>query len=219
MRRYGLWGAVVFLGLSVGARGDSVSFSTFVPSGSIAAAEGGNTSTIAYNFAGNKFIGTVYFGPNNNQLYSTDLTGGSVAKFGSPIPGASGEVVVGASLGQAGFAAGDIYAGSGANGEIWHLANSGGVPSLFVTLPGGSGGVRQVFFDPGSSFGGNMLVSTSTGKIFKVDSGGVVSLVASIGADTEGLDIATSAWEPSPAICWWVPKVLARLTLSARPVL
>jgi PEP-CTERM motif len=54
--------------------------------------------------------------------------------------------------------------------------------------------VRQIFFDPGSSFGGNMLVSTNTGQIFKIDSGGTVNLLTNIGEDTEGMDIATTAW-------------------------
>jgi hypothetical protein len=39
-----------------------------------------------------------------------------------------------------------------------------------------------------------MLVTTSSGRIFRVNSGGVATLVASVGEDTEGMDIATSAW-------------------------
>src|ERR1019366_7807187 len=108
--------------------------------------------------------------------------------------GSVGELVVGASLGQAGFATGDIYAGSGADGDIFHYTNNGGSQNLFATLPGGSGQVRQIFFDPGSSFGGNMLVTTTTGNIYEITSSGVVTLLASIGQDTEGMDIATSAW-------------------------
>jgi hypothetical protein len=195
MKRYLLWIAVALLVCSIRASADSLSFSTFVSNSSISAVEGQN-NTIDFNFAGNKFVGSVYFGANNAQLYSTNLSGGAVQTFGTPIPGAGGEVVLGASLGQAGFPTGDIYAGSQNNGQIWHFANSGGVPTLFTTLPPGSGGVRQVFFDPGSSFGGNMLVTTNVGDIFKVTSTGAVSLVANVGEDVEGIDIATSAWGP-----------------------
>jgi len=186
------WIAVLLLAVSAPVRADDISFSTFVSSSNINAAEGGNNSTIAFTFAGNKFVGSVYFGADNNQLYQTNLSGGGVTQFGSPIPGASGEVVVGASLGQGGFAAGNIYAGSQANGQIYHFANSGGAPTLFANLPGEV--VRQIFFDPGSTFGGNMLVSTSSGHIYSVNSLGIPTLVASVGEDTEGLDIATSAW-------------------------
>lgn len=194
MKKHLSCAAVLLSALSVGMRGDTISFSTFVSSSSINAAEGGNNSTIAFNYAGNKFVGSVYFGANNNQLYSTDLNGGSVAQFGSPIPGASAEVVIGASLGNGGFAVGDIYAGSEANAQIYHYANSGGSPSLFATLPGGAGAVRQIFFDPGSSFGGNMLVTTTSGNIYKVNTSGTATLLASVGEDTEGMDIAPSNW-------------------------
>jgi hypothetical protein len=190
-----LWTVVFFSAVSISARAaDTVNFTTFVSGSSIGAVEGGNTSAIAFNYAQNKFVGSVYF---DNQLYSTSLTGGDVMTFGSPLPessGSVGEVVVGASLGKGGFASGDIYVGSEADANIYHYANSGGAPALFVTLPNGSGVVRQIFFDPGSSFAGNMLVTTTSGNIYEVTSAGVASLLASIGEDTEGMDIATSAW-------------------------
>ena len=195
MFKHFLWAVSLISLVAVSALADTISFSTFVTGPSINAAVGGN-STIAFNYAGNEFVGSVYF---NNQLYSTNLSGGNVTKFGSPLPetsGSVGEVVVGASLGQGGFPKGDIYAGSQADGKIYQYANSGGAPSLFATLPGGSGGVRQIFFDPGSTFGGNMLVTTSSGNIFKVNSAGTPSLLASIGEDTEGMDIAPSTWGP-----------------------
>jgi hypothetical protein len=62
-----------------------------------------------------------------------------------------------------------------------------GAPSLFSTLPSAAGAVRQIFFDPGSSFGGNMLLSTTSGNIHKVNSSGVVSLLASVGLNASYL--------------------------------
>jgi hypothetical protein len=169
----------------------TISFTTFVNSSSIAAAEGQN-ATIAFNYAGDEFIGSVYVGTNNLQLYSTNLSGGNVQKFGAPITnGFSGEVVVGVSLGQAGFGSGNIYAGAG--NQIYTYANNGGSPKLFYTTPDGST-VRQVLFDPGSSFGGNMLVTTTAGDIIEVNSAGVGKVLATVGEDTEGMSIATSAF-------------------------
>jgi WD40 repeat protein len=201
MKKRLLWATVLISAVATGARAGNIDFTTFVTSANIGAAEGGNTSTIAFNYAGNGFVGSVYF---DNQLYSTNLSGGAVTAFGTPLgtgtlagvqsSGSVGELVVGASLGQAGFATGDIYAGSGADGDIFHYTNNGGSQNLFATLPGGSGQVRQIFFDPGSSFGGNMLVTTTTGNIYEITSSGVVTLLASVGQDTEGMDIATSAW-------------------------
>jgi hypothetical protein len=180
-----------------------VSFSTFVTSSAIDAVEAGNNSTIAFNFTGTQFVGSVFY---DNQLYSTNLSGGGLADFGVPLgtgtaagvqsSGSVEEVAVGASLGQSGFASGDIYVGSGADGDIFHYTANGSSQSLFATLPSGAGDVRQIFFDPGTSFGGNMLVATTSGNIYKITSGGAISLVASIGENSEGMDIASSAWGP-----------------------
>jgi len=192
MTKY-LWSVGLLSLVSVGLRADTVDFTTFVQSSAISSANGGNTSVIAFNYAGNKFVGSLY--PSDPQLYQTNLTGGGVTAFGTPVPGASGEIVLGVSTSNFGTA-GDVYAGSQSNTQIYHYANSGGSPTLFATLPGGAGAIRQIFFDPGSSFGGNMLVTTSSGQIYQVTSTGSFSLLANIGADTEGMDIAGSAWGP-----------------------
>jgi hypothetical protein len=170
----------------------AVTFTTFVSGSNINATEG-QDNTIGFTYAGNKFVGSVYFGGNNLQLFSTDLTGHNVQKFGNPLATGNGEVVLASSLGQAGFNKGDIYAGSQLDLNIYHFSNDGATQTLFATLPSG-GDIRQIFFDPGSSFGGNMLVTTAGGDIFKVDSAGTPTLIASVGEDTEGMDIATTAW-------------------------
>jgi hypothetical protein len=172
----------------------TVNFSTFVSGSDIAAAEGGNQSTIAFNYTGTGFVGSVYFGPDNNQLYSTNLSGGNVKQYGQAITGFSGEVVVGVGLGQAGFAKGAVYAGNGAGNQIY-LVPSSGAPVLFGTT-GVPENIRQIFFDPGNTFGGEMLVTTNTGNIWSFDSLGHPTLIANIGADTEGMDIASSALGP-----------------------
>jgi hypothetical protein len=56
--------------------------------------------------------------------------------------------------------------------------------------------VRQILFDPGSTFGGNMLVSTDAGNIYRITSTGTVTLLKAIGQDTEGMDIAPSTFGP-----------------------
>jgi hypothetical protein len=186
----------VSLALAIGtcaAANATVTFSTFVHGPSILGAEG-QENTIGFTYAGNKFVGSVYLGANNFQLYQTNLTGSGVTLFGSPMSGTPGETVLGASLGQGGFAKGDIYA-SPANNAIYHYANSGGAPALFGSVPTGEV-IRQVFFDPGTTFGGNMIVSTNAGNIYRFDSGGTRTLLASVHEDTEGLDIANAGLGP-----------------------
>ena len=184
---------LMMVGLSLAASADVISFSTFVSSSSIGSAMS-STQVIGYTYAGNKFVGSLY--PNDGRLYSTDLSGGSVQPFGV-VPGAGGETVVAASLGQGGFASGNIFAGSGANGQLYQFGNGGGAASPFATLGCSPNcGVRSIFFDPGSSFGGNMLVTTTTGQIYRVSSGGVATQIANIGADTEGMDVLGSTFGP-----------------------
>ena len=169
----------------------TVTFSTFVNGADILAAEG-QQNTIAFNYTGTGFVGSVYFGPNNNQLFSTTLSGGNVTQFGGPIPGFSSEVVIGGGLGQAGFASGAVYAGNGSGNQIYFVPSSGS-PVLFGST-GNSENIRQILFDPGSTFGGKMLVSTSSGRIYSFNSSGTPTLIANIGVDAEGMDIASSAY-------------------------
>ena len=172
----------------------AITFSTFVTGPSIAAAVGGN-STIGFAYAGNKFVGSVYF---NQQLYSTDLTGGSVAAFGAPVAAfGGGETYVTSSLGIGGFGPRDIYAGNQSLGSVYRFANDGSSQSLFAS--GLSGGVRSIAFDPYGLYGNNMIVATNAGNVYNINSGGVASLLASVGADTEGLSFAPEAFGPYAA--------------------
>lgn len=192
--RYFLQVTFVVSALSAGAWASDINFSTFVAGSSIGAVEGGNTMTASFAFTGNQFVGSTYF---SNQLFSTNLSGGSVSAFGTPLPEsptAVGEIMLGVSQGKAGFASGNIFAGSQADGKIFQYTSNGSSESLFTTLPSSSGSVRHILFDSGSSFGGDMVVTTSTGDIYKIDSTGAASLVASVGEDSEGLDIASSSW-------------------------
>jgi PEP-CTERM motif len=61
---------------------------------------------------------------------------------------------------------------------------------------GNSENIRQIFFDPGSTFGGKMLVTTNSGRIYEFNSAGTPTLLASVGEDAEGMDIAGSAFGP-----------------------
>jgi hypothetical protein len=176
-----LAGSVVFAG--------PFSLSTFVTSAAISAALGSN-ATIGFAYAGNKFVGTVQR-DGTNVLFQTDLNGGSVTAFAPTVslaPTASSEHFVASSLGLGGFPSRDIYVVSG-NG-VMHITNDGTSSNLFVT--GLSGTVRGILFDAVGTFGGDMLVTTTSGSVYRINSAGTVTLIASTGEDTEGLDIAVA---------------------------
>ncbi|MDQ6627994.1 MAG: PEP-CTERM sorting domain-containing protein [Pseudomonadota bacterium] len=183
--------AACFAGIS---SAQAITFNTFVTAPSIAAAVGGN-STIGFAYAGNKFVGSVYY---NTQLYSTNLTGGGVTAFGAPVAAfAGGETYVSSSLGIGGFGPRDVYAGNQTLGSVYRFANNGSSQSLFAS--GLVGGVRSIAFDPYGAYGNNMIVATSAGNIYQINSAGVASLLASVGADTEGLSFAPQAFGPYAA--------------------
>lgn len=158
----------------------AVVFSTFVSN------TGG--SPIGFTYAGDKFVGSNYF---NNQLYQTDLSGGNVQTFGAPIPivsGSVGEIYVSSSLGLGSFGSREVFAGSQSFGDIYRFSNDGTSQSLFAS--GLSGGVRGIAFDPYGSYGNDMLVTTSLGNVYRINSAGSVTLLANVGGDAEGLDFA-----------------------------
>ena len=147
----------------------------------------GNASPIGITFAGNEFVGTGGYA-GSNLLYSTNLSGGNISVFGA-VPGASGEVVLAASPNGSGYGSNDIYSGSGANGQIYKFANSGGTPTLFATV--GNGQVRGINFDTTGLYGDNMIVTTTAGEVYEVSTTGVVTQLANLGTDTEGIGFAT----------------------------
>jgi len=159
---------------------------------SIAAVVGGN-STIGFAYAGDKFVGSVYL---NQQLYSTNLTGGGVAKFGAPAFG-GGESYASSWLGIGKFGTRDVYGGNESQGSVFRFANNGSSQSPFTS--GLNGGVRSIAFDPYGLYGNNMIVATRSGNIYKVDNLGVATLVASLGSDTEGISFAPQAFGPYAA--------------------
>ena len=194
---------LAFAGLATSAQ--AITFSSFVTSSDLSTALG-NNATIGFTYAGDKFVGSVYYGANNNQLYSTDLTGGSIAKFGSPVAGFSGEVYVSSSLGIGGYGPRDIYAGSQNEGSVYHFTNDGSSQNLFTS--GLSGGVRSIAFDPYGLYGNNMIVATSSGNIYQVSNTGVSTLLASVGEDAEGISFAPQALVPMPQVRYlWHLKV------------
>jgi hypothetical protein len=191
--------SVVALGLAAFAAPSlaALSFSPFVTSGDLSSVLG-NNATIGFAYAGDKFVGSVYFGANNDQLYSTNLLGGGVAKFGAPLAnGFGGEIYVTASLGIGGYGPRDVFAGSQNGGTVIRLAHDGSSQGVFAS--GLAGGVRSLAFDPFGNYGNQLIAATNQGKIYTISNTGVATLLASVGEDTEGLSFTQQAFGPYAA--------------------
>lgn len=144
--------------------------------------------TIGFSYAGNKFVGSVQR-DGTGALYSTDLNGGNVQVFAPTVNLASSpsaEHFVSSSLGLGGFPNRDVYVAAG--NTVVHITNDGSAASTLVS--GLTGSVRGITFDSVGTFGFDMLLTTDTGNIYRVKNSGAAALLASVGEDTEGLDVA-----------------------------
>ncbi len=187
--------ALVLSGVLAAPVSASVTFSPFVSTADLNSTLG-NSAAIGFAYAGDKFVGSVYTGANNNQLYQTNLNGGGVSLFGTPIAGATGEIYVSSSLGLGGFGSRDVFAGPETLTSVFRFANDGSGQTAFTT--GLVGGVRSIAFDPYGQYGFNMIVATSAGNIYKVDSTGAKTLLANVGEDAEGLSFTPQPFGPVP---------------------
>jgi RHS repeat-associated protein/uncharacterized repeat protein (TIGR01451 family) len=147
-----------------------------------------------YHQPTNKVVMSVnYFSgqPHNFELVAQD---GSRTQF-SNVAGLTDEVYIatardeigGKSIG--GFLAGEMFTGSGVGGVIVRISPDGTtVRNPWVQLPGEGGLLRgQLYIDRTGVFGGDLIVATTTGNIWRVTSAGVPTKLASVGVPPEGL--------------------------------
>lgn len=144
---------------------------------------------IGFTFAGDKFVGSVQ-NDGVGVLYETDLNGSGLKVFAPtvkvPFGSAASEHYVASSFGLGGFPKWDIYVA--AAGNILHISHDGQNSDMFAT--GFAGPIRSLRFDLVGTFGHDMLVATLLGNIYRVNSSGHFSLLASLGEDIEGMDVA-----------------------------
>jgi len=96
---------------------------------------------------------------------------------------------VSASLGIGGYGPRDVFAGAENSSTIYRISNDGTTQGVF-TSSGISGGVRSIAFDPYGAYGNQMIVATSSGNVYTVNSSGTATLLASVHEDAEGLSFA-----------------------------
>jgi RHS repeat-associated protein len=90
-----------------------------------------------------------------------------------------------------GFVAGEMYVGTGVPGNIARVSPDGStIQNPWLVLPGEPGLLRgQLQFDRTGGFGGDLLVTTTAGHLWRVNAAGEPTLIASNipGGDVEGL--------------------------------
>ena len=95
-----------------------------------------------------------------------------------------------------GFTIGEVFLPSGVNGVIVRIsANGSTITNPWATLPGEKGHIHGgLHFDETGVFGGDLIVSTTRGNVWRVNSSGTSTLITKVGSvgspDLEGLTTA-----------------------------
>ena len=124
--------------------------------------------------------------PHNFELVDKNGTHAPV----SPASGFKGEIKIASVRSgphQGGFTVGQLFVGSGP-GVIARISEDlGTVMNPWVTLPGEKGLLSGLFQDRYGVFGGDLIVVTDAGNVWRVTSAGVATKVASLGVILEGV--------------------------------
>lgn len=157
--------------------------------------------TVATNF--NNPIGIDHHAPSQGVVVSVNYPDGRPRNFELVLPtgrhqrfsgltGFTEEVKIGAvweSECQAGFVPGELFTGTGDPGVIARVSADGSrVQRAWVRLRGESGLLRgSLFQDRYCALGGDLVVVTTTGGVWRVSSAGDQTRVADLGTHLEGL--------------------------------
>ncbi|HEX9919170.1 MAG TPA: hypothetical protein VGA87_08385, partial [Pyrinomonadaceae bacterium] len=130
--------------------------------------------------------------PHSFELIAAD---GTHSAF-SNVAGLQGEVVLatarddGQGMSLGGFNAGEILTSTGTPGTVARIsANGASVQNPWVMLPEETGDITGLHIDRTGIFGGDLLVVTSVGGVWRVKSTAVPTRVASLGTRLAGVTV------------------------------
>ncbi|MDQ3802896.1 MAG: putative Ig domain-containing protein [Acidobacteriota bacterium] len=147
--------------------------------------------------------------PNNFEL----IDGGGAHHPFSNVGGLGGALKLatarddgqGASLG--GFRAGELFTGTGVTGVVARVAPDGAaVQNPWVTLPGEAGRPAGLHVDRTGVFGGDLIVVTDAGGVWRINAAGTAALVASLSTPLAGV---TTIPDDADRYGPWAGKILA----------
>jgi RHS repeat-associated protein len=125
--------------------------------------------------------------------FDTIAAGGGHAAF-SNVVGLKDDLLVatarddGQGMSLGGFRPGEVFASASAPGVIVHISSDGAtVRNPWAVLPGESGMISGLHVDRTGVFGGNLLVLTSSGGVWRVPASGMATRLASLGARLAGV--------------------------------
>ncbi len=159
----------------------------------------------------NSPIGIDYHEPTDSVVMSVNYPAGTPLNFErveadgmhqsfSTFSGLTDEVKIGTvrSGNVGGFVTGDLFVGNGLDGQIVRITdNATTIVNPWADLPGDNNGLMRggLFVDRTGLFGGDLLVATTAGEIWRVNNAGNVVLprLAAVGTHLEGAQIVPNA--------------------------
>ena len=132
--------------------------------------------------------------PNNFSAIDPDSPGSSSAySAAAAMPGLIKLTTIKTGTCQAGFVAGDVYAGNGFPGQVVKISGAGAVvQNPWVVLPGEPEQVTGLYQDRHCSLGGDLVVVTggvTGGSVWRIDSTGAATLVVTLPKRLEGVAV------------------------------
>lgn len=142
--------------------------------------------------------------PGDPTIFSVSDTG-VVSIFAPSFPSASGNIEkyidISPGLGAWASKAHYVYVTHGS--EIYEITPDGTQVSLFATLPSGTATHSGITFDGEGTFNNDMIVTDPSGNVFRADSVGSVTLVATIGEPPiEGPSVVPAGFGPHGGEVW-----------------
>jgi RHS repeat-associated protein len=147
--------------------------------------------------------------PNNFEAVAADGTGSAF----SNVAALNGELLIatsrdeGQGMSRGGFAAGELFTSTGVPGVVARVSASGAaVQNPWVTLTGETGGIGGLYLDRTGVYGGDLLVVTTTGGVWRVNAAAEATKVASLDTRLAGV---TSVPDDPDRYGPWSGKILA----------
>jgi hypothetical protein len=145
----------------------------------------------------NNPVGIDYHEPTNTVVLSVNYPTGTPTGFEriefdgnhqqfSNLTGLTEEVKIATarSGNPGGFVVGDLFVGNGVDGQIARITDNGNdVVNPWVDLPGDNNGLMRgsLYVDMPGTFGGDLVVVTTTGEVWRITAAGAPTLVAAVG--------------------------------------
>ena len=156
---------------------------------------------VDYQEVTDSLIVSVHFSDGQPNNFARVTRAGATTQF-STTSGFPGEVPIAVAPSQncsgtgssaGGFTVGEVFTSSGNDpgsgfATLARFAVDGSsLQTAFATLPGETGAAISLYFDRSGNFGGDLMVCTTTGGVYRVNSSGNTTLVARINGSIESI--------------------------------